>query len=102
MSPFAGLMVILGIELLALLALLGDRRFTLHDNIPVHWGWGEKPNTYAPRRIGLAIFPLIGTLALLGLALVHQPVFILAITQLGLAAGNLLYFHAVARTFNAL
>lgn len=100
MSSFAALMVILGIELLALLALLGDRRFTLHDKIPVHWGRGTKPNLYAPRRLGLAAFPLIGTVVLLSLAFGRQPVFMLAIAQLALAACNLLYFHAVGRTLN--
>ena len=92
-------MVILGIELLALLALLGDRRFTLHEKIPMHWGRGTKPNLYAPRRLGLAVFPVIGTVLLVSLAFGRQPVFMLAITQLGLAAGNMLYFHAVGRTF---
>jgi hypothetical protein len=92
-------MVILGTELLALLALLGDRRFTLHDKIPVHWGRGAKPNLYAPRRLGLAVFPVAGTLLLLGLAFGRQPVFMLAIAQLALAACNMLYFRAVGRTF---
>ncbi len=92
-------MVILGVELLALLALLGDRRFTLHDKIPVHWSRGAKPNLYAPRRLGLAIFPVIGTVVLLSLAFGREPVFMLGLAQLGLAACNMLYFHAVDRTF---
>jgi len=92
-------MVVLGVELLALLALLGDRRFTLHDKIPVHWSRGSKPNLYAPRRLGLAIFPVIGTVVLLSMAFGREPVFMLVLVQLGLAACNMLYFHAVGRTF---
>ncbi len=100
MSAFHALMVILGIELLALLALLGDRKFTLHDKIPVHWSRGAKPNIYAPRRLGLAMFPVVGTVLMLSLACAGQPVFILAIAELALAAANLLYFHAVGRTIS--
>lgn len=99
-TAFPALMVILGIELLALLALLGDRRFSLYDKIPVHWGRGTRPNLYAPRRLGLALFPAVGTLLLVVLVIIHQPVFILAIAQLALATCNLLYFHAVSRTFS--
>jgi hypothetical protein len=98
-TVFPALMVILGIELLALLALLGDRKFSLHDKIPVHWGRGSNPNLYAPRRVGLSLFPVLGTVLLVVLVIIHQPVFILAVAQLSLATCNLLYFHAVSRTF---
>ena len=98
MSYFSALMVVLGIELLALLALLGERQFALYDRIPVRWGKEGRPSLYITRRVGLAFFPVAGTLLLLVLALTHQPIYILAITQLGLAAANMLYFRAIGRT----
>ncbi|HYP62756.1 MAG TPA: hypothetical protein VEQ16_02650 [Acidocella sp.] len=98
MSYFSAVMVVLGIELLALLALLGERHFAMYDRIPVRWSKAGGPSLYITRRVGLTFFPVVGTLLLLLLALAHQPVYILAITQLGLAAANILYFRAVGRT----
>lgn len=99
MTPFSALMVILGMELLALLALLGDRRFSLHEKIPVYWGKKDRPNIYAPRRLGLSILPVIGSVLLLALALARQQLFVLTIVELAMATLNLLYFHAISRTF---
>jgi hypothetical protein len=98
MSYFSALMVVLGIELLALIALLGERHFALHDRIPVRWGKQGRPSLYITRRVGLAFFPVVGTVVLVALAMAHQPVYIIAITQLGLAAANMLYFRAIGRT----
>ena len=98
MNYFSALLVVLGIELLALLALLGDRRFALHERIPVRWSKDSRPSLYIKRRVGLAVFPVVGTVVLLGLALGRQPVYVLAVSLLALAGGNMLYFRAIDRT----
>ena len=98
MSYFSALMVVLGIELLALIALLGERHFALHDRLPVHRSRTSGATLYVTRRLGLAFFPVGGTLLLLGFALARQPPYIIAITQLALAAANMLYFRAIGRT----
>lgn len=98
MNYFAALIVILGIELLALLALLGDRRFALQERLPVRWTKDSQPSLYIQRRVGLAVFPVVGTAVLVGLAMGRQPVYVLAISLLALASGNMLYFRAIDRT----
>jgi hypothetical protein len=97
MRAEAAIVVCLGVALFALLALLGDRQFSSWDRIPIHWGFNGKPNGYASRIVGLAMFPVIGILVLVALALAHVPVFLLAALLLALVAGNLIYFKAVAR-----
>jgi hypothetical protein len=97
MNAFSGLVVILGVALLSLLALLGDRQFAIQDRIPIRWGRAERPNLYISRRLGLCVFPVVGTVLMLALALHGLPTFVVASAQLALAAANLLYFHAIGR-----
>ena len=100
MNNFAALTVIMGIELLALLAFLGDRRFALHEAIPVYWRKGKPSRLYIKRRIGLAVFPVAGTVLLVTMAVEGKPVYLLAFTQLSLAALNMLYFRAIDGAVN--
>ncbi|WP_297488887.1 hypothetical protein [Acidocella sp.] len=97
MSTDAVLLVCMGVVLFTLLALEGERRFAGRARIPIHWGFDMRPNGAAPRRIGLAIFPVLGSTVLLVLGLHGAPVFILAAALLSLATLNCLYFRAVAR-----
>lgn len=98
MTAFPALMVILGMELLALLALLGERQFALHEKIPVCWKRGFQPSLYAQRRVALSLFPLFGSVILLGMGFGRQPIYVLAVVQLALAAANLVYFRTIARS----
>jgi hypothetical protein len=98
MGATSALVVCLGVALFALLALEGDKQFAARARIPIHWGIDMRPNGWASRRFGLALFPVIGTVLLLALALSGQPVFVLAAVLLGLAAGNLVYFRAISHT----
>ena len=94
------MVVFLAVALFALMALLGDRQFANWDRIPIHWGLNGKPNGYASRIVGLSIFPVIGIIILVVMALIRVPVFIMAVLLLGLVAGNLIYFRAIARVLS--
>ncbi len=100
MSSFTALTVVMGIELLALLALLGERQFALHEVIPVYWRKGKPSRLYIKRRAGLAVFPVLGTALLVAMAAAKKPVYLLALTQLTLVALNMLYFRAINRAVN--
>lgn len=81
------IVVFLGIMLLALLALQGERRFA--------------GRSAAPSRLSLAVFPVTGTIMLIVLWQGGGSVFILAIVLLAVAAVNLLYFRAIGRAIPA-
>ncbi|MGP8027613.1 MAG: hypothetical protein ACLPJJ_13030 [Acidocella sp.] len=78
-----------------LTSVYADKHFSDSPRIPVWWGLDREVYLFATRRVGLAIFPLIGAAVLVfaagrGVEFFHQ-VFI----SLGLLVVYLIYLQAV-------